>query len=65
MALATRAGRDDIAEALRAGFDTYITKSNRDALLNTLAGLFAGPSLDDTRLTGAGRGQADGLRAAG
>jgi two-component system chemotaxis sensor kinase CheA len=65
VALATRAGRDDIAEALRAGFDTYVTKSNRDALLNTLAGLFAGLPRDDTSSTGAGRGQADGLRAAG
>jgi two-component system chemotaxis sensor kinase CheA len=65
VALATRASRDDIAEALRAGFDTYITKSNRDALLNTLAGLFAGPSREGVPASDAERGRTDGLRAAG
>jgi two-component system chemotaxis sensor kinase CheA len=44
VALSTRAEKDIIAQALKSGFDTYLTKSNRDALLNTLASLAIGES---------------------
>jgi two-component system chemotaxis sensor kinase CheA len=46
VALSTRAGKEDIAEALRAGFDTYVSKSSRDTLLNTLSGLLAANSAE-------------------
>jgi two-component system chemotaxis sensor kinase CheA len=41
VALSTRVAKEDIAQALKAGFDTYVAKSSRDTLLNTLSGLVA------------------------
>jgi two-component system chemotaxis sensor kinase CheA len=41
VALSSRVAQDDIAQALKAGFDTYVAKSSRDLLLNTLSGLAA------------------------
>ncbi|HEX8028693.1 MAG TPA: chemotaxis protein CheW, partial [Vicinamibacterales bacterium] len=42
IALSMRSEKEIIAQALKCGFDTYVTKSNRDTLLNTLAGIVTG-----------------------
>jgi two-component system chemotaxis sensor kinase CheA len=49
VALSTRVEKEIIAQALKSGFDTYVAKSDRDTLLNTLAGLIAGePDAEST-----------------
>jgi two-component system chemotaxis sensor kinase CheA len=64
VALSTRVTKEEIAQTLKAGFDTYVAKSSRDTLLNILSGLAAARQPEPAAPTTGAAGTDHSFRAA-